>query len=34
MSESGSDHVLDLIWGVDAIAKFINRTERQTFHML
>ncbi len=25
---------LDLIWGVEAIAKVIGRTTRQTFHML
>lgn len=24
---------LDLVWGVDAIAKMIGRTPRQTFHM-
>lgn len=25
---------LDIIWGVDSIAKLIGRTERQTFHLL
>lgn len=25
---------LDLLWGCAAIAKAINRTERQTFHLL
>lgn len=25
---------LDLIWGVEAIAAFIGRTPRQTYHML
>lgn len=34
MSENSSDHELDLLWGVRAIAAAINRTERQTFHML
>jgi hypothetical protein len=24
----------DLLWGVDAIAEFINRTRRQTFHLI
>lgn len=24
---------LDLLWGVSAIARVINRTDRQTFHM-
>ena len=25
---------LDLVWGLDAIAKLIGRTERQTFHLV
>ncbi|RMI24228.1 hypothetical protein [Sinorhizobium meliloti] len=25
---------IDLIWGVEAVAKIIGRTERQTFHLL
>lgn len=29
-----TDDELDLIWGVKAISAAINRTERQTFHML
>jgi len=28
------DDGLDLIWGVKAIASFINRTPQQTYHML
>jgi hypothetical protein len=28
------DTVLDLIWGADAIAKLIGRSQRATFHML
>ena len=28
------DGSLDLLWGVDAIAKEINRTHRQTYHQL
>lgn len=34
MSENDGDHALDLIWGADAIAQFINRTPQQTYHML
>lgn len=29
-----SDDQLDLIWGVEAIAAIINRTPRQTYHMI
>jgi hypothetical protein len=29
-----TDRELDLIWGVNAIAKAIGRTDRQTFHMV
>jgi hypothetical protein len=25
---------LDLVWGIDAIAKMIGRSPRQTYHML
>lgn len=28
------ENQLDLIWGAEGIAKFINRTPKQTFHML
>lgn len=28
------DDKLDLIWGAEAIAEFINRTPQQTYHML
>lgn len=28
------DNKLDLIWGAEAIAKFINRTPKQTFNLL
>ncbi len=31
---SMGDDQLDLIWGVEAIAAFINRTPRQTYHMI
>jgi hypothetical protein len=40
MNESGSNmseaqsNPLDLVWGVEAIAKIIDRTDRQTNHML
>jgi len=30
----GTDNSLDLLWGADAIAGFIKRTKRQTWHML
>jgi hypothetical protein len=29
-----TEKALDLIWEVSEIARFIGRTERQTFHML
>lgn len=28
------DGNLDLVWGIEAIARLIGRTERQTYHML
>jgi hypothetical protein len=28
------DEPIDLVWGVEAIAKLIGRTDRATFHML
>jgi hypothetical protein len=33
-SAMADEEQLDLIWGVEAIAAFINRTPRQTYHML
>lgn len=33
MSESPSDEI-ELIWGAAEIARFIKRTNRQTYHML
>jgi hypothetical protein len=29
-----NDDAMDLIWGAEAIAKFIGRSTRSTFHML
>ncbi|MBO0905570.1 hypothetical protein [Jiella sonneratiae] len=29
-----TNDALDLLWGIAAIAAFIGRTERQTYHML
>lgn len=29
-----TENALDLVWGIDAIARLIGRTERQTYHML
>lgn len=31
---TANDRPLDLVWEVEAIAKLIGRTERQTFHLL
>lgn len=31
---SDSDKALNLVWEVEAIAKLIGRSERQTFHLL
>lgn len=28
------DEQLDLVWGIEAIAKLIGRTDRQTYHMV
>ncbi|MQW38152.1 DNA-binding protein [Sinorhizobium meliloti] len=33
VTENHGDSI-DLIWGVEAVAKIIGRTERQTFHLL
>lgn len=32
--DSETDSALDLIWGVEEIAKAIRRNQRQTFHLL
>lgn len=32
--ETAESNELDLVWEVDAIAKLIKRTNRQTYHML
>jgi hypothetical protein len=32
--DNGIGSSLDLVWGIEAIAKLIGRTERQTYHML
>ncbi|MCO6386218.1 DNA-binding protein [Aliihoeflea sp. 40Bstr573] len=29
-----TETALDLVWGIEAIARLIGRTERQTYHML
>lgn len=31
--ETTQEHPLDLVWGVQAIARLIGRTERQTYHL-
>jgi len=32
--DESSDRKLDILWGAAAIARFINRTRRQTHHLL
>lgn len=34
MAEDADIPPLDLVWGVQGIAKLIGRTQRQTYHML
>ncbi len=34
MSDQTSDEGVDFLWGCNAIASFIGRTPRQTFHLL
>lgn len=29
-----TSHDLDLVWGIEGIAKLIGRTDRQTYHMV
>ncbi|MCL6707446.1 helix-turn-helix domain-containing protein [Pseudomonas sp. R2.Fl] len=34
MMENSNELKIDLIWGAEAIAKLIGRSERMTFHLL